>query len=355
LPHAIDPALRNALAQRLRFYRDIGLTDFYRRPVPPELLRAMEAAAAAPSNSLGVSDLTAGSRGEQSMGAPDPASGAGDVHSAAPTVSAAASGPVSSAEVEKIRTEAMGAPAPASMSWEGNTASSASPSSAASLHQENIFGEEPVIRPRKNFVAPPEIGPAISPAERPAALQAIRDEIGDCKRCPLHSGRNKLVFADGSPNARIMFVGEGPGADEDAQGLPFVGRAGQLLNNMIVAMGLKREEVYIANVVKCRPPGNRTPEPVEANTCSPFLFRQIDVVRPQVLVALGATAATYLLGARQPLASLRGRIHAFRGTSLIVTFHPAFLLRDPRQKKEAWADLQIAMKELGLKLPGRDS
>ncbi len=123
--------------------------------------------------------------------------------------------------------------------------------------------------------------------ERAAALQMIRDEIGDCTRCALHKGRNKIVFADGSPTARLMFVGEGPGADEDAQGLPFVGRAGQLLNNMIAAMGLKREEVYIANVVKCRPPGNRTPEPEEANTCTPFLFRQIDVVRPQVLVALG--------------------------------------------------------------------
>ncbi len=157
------------------------------------------------------------------------------------------------------------------------------------------------------------------------------------------------MFADGDANARLMFVGEGPGADEDAQGLPFVGRAGQLLNNMIGAMGLKREEVYIANVVKCRPPQNRTPEPEEANTCSPFLFRQIDVVRPEVIVALGATAATYLLGQRQPLAGLRGRIHAFRGSKLIVTYHPAFLLRDPRQKKEAWADLQIAMRELGLK------
>jgi len=133
-----------------------------------------------------------------------------------------------------------------------------------------------------------------------------------------------------------------------------VGRAGQLLNNMIAAMGLKRGEVYIANVVKCRPPGNRTPEPDEANTCSPFLFRQIDVVRPEVLVALGATAATYLLGQRQPLAGLRGRVHRFRETKLIVTYHPAFLLRDPRRKKEAWADLQIAMRELGLKVPKRD-
>ena len=187
----------------------------------------------------------------------------------------------------------------------------------------------------------------------PLALQLIREDIGDCTRCALHKGRNKIVFADGDANARLMFVGEGPGADEDAQGLPFVGRAGQLLNNMIAAMGLTREQVYIANVVKCRPPQNRTPEPDEANTCSPFLFRQIDVVRPEVIVALGATAATYLLGQRQPLAGLRGRVHSFRGSKLIVTYHPAFLLRDPRQKKEAWADLQIAMRELGLKPPSR--
>ena len=176
---------------------------------------------------------------------------------------------------------------------------------------------------------------------------------GNCKRCRLCEARTNFVFGDGSPWARLVFVGEAPGEDEDLQGLPFVGRAGQKLNEMIVAMGLQRKEVYICNVVKCRPPGNRTPEPTEANTCTPFLFRQIDVVRPQVLVALGATAATYLLGQRQPLAGLRGRVHAFRGTQLIVTYHPAFLLRDPRQKKEAWADLQIAMKELGLKPPSK--
>jgi DNA polymerase len=192
------------------------------------------------------------------------------------------------------------------------------------------------------------------PAERAAALQQLRDEIGDCTRCPLHAGRNQMVFGDGSPTARLMFVGEGPGADEDAQGIPFVGRAGQLLNNMIAAMGLKREEVYIANVVKCRPPGNRVPAPEEGATCSPFLFRQIDIIRPQVLVALGATAATWLLGSRQPLAGLRGRVHSVRGAQLIVTYHPAYLLRDPRQKKEAWADLQIAMRELGLKPPSRE-
>ncbi len=184
------------------------------------------------------------------------------------------------------------------------------------------------------------------------ALRVIQEDIGECTRCALHKGRHTIVFADGSPDARLMFVGEGPGADEDAQGLPFVGRAGQLLNNMIGAMGLKREEVYIANIVKCRPPGNRTPEPEEANTCVQFLNKQIEVVRPEVLVALGATAATYLMGQRQPLAGLRGRVHQFRGAKLIVTYHPAFLLRDPRQKKEAWADLQIAMRELGLKKLG---
>jgi DNA polymerase len=189
---------------------------------------------------------------------------------------------------------------------------------------------------------------------RRAALEAIRAEIGDCTRCPLaYAGRHTIVFADGDPNATLMFVGEGPGADEDAQGLPFVGKAGQLLNNMIMAMGLKREEVYIANIVKCRPPGNRTPEFAEASTCSQFLLKQIDIVRPKVIVALGATAATYLLGVRQSLSSLRGRWHSTRGAKLAVTYHPAFLLRDPRQKGEAWKDLQMVMAELGLKAPAK--
>ena len=212
---------------------------------------------------------------------------------------------------------------------------------------------EPAIPPRKPQPLPPAISSAVIPAAgRAAALEAIRADIGDCTRCPLaFQGRHTIVFADGDPNARLMFVGEGPGADEDAQGLPFVGRAGQLLNNMINAMGLKRSEVYIANIVKCRPPQNRTPEPVEANTCMQFLWRQIDVVKPEVIVALGATAATYLLGGKTSLSSLRGRIHGLRQSKLIVTYHPAYLLRDPRQKGEAWKDLQIAMKELGLKSP----
>src|SRR5271170_5654538 len=194
----------------------------------------------------------------------------------------------------------------------------------------------------------------VAPARKADALIAIQEEIGDCTRCPLaYAGRRKIVFGDGDANARLMFVGEGPGADEDVQGLPFVGKAGQLLNNMIQAMGLKREQVYIANIVKCRPPANRTPEPVEANTCSQFLLKQIDVVQPEIIVALGATAAMYLLGVKQSLSALRGRWHSCRGAKLAVTYHPAFLLRDPRMKSEAWKDLQMVMKEMGLKAPAK--
>lgn len=269
--------LNDALLARMKFYRELGLNDFYRRDVE--------------GSSIAGSLLSAQTQQAADLPfapTPEPA--------AAPAEPISAATPVATAAPAKL---------------------------------------------------------AITVEEKIAVLNLIREDIGDCTRCALHTGRNKIVFADGNPAARLLFVGEGPGADEDAQGLPFVGKAGQLLNNMITAMGLKREEVYIANVVKCRPPANRTPEPEEGATCSPFLFQQIDVIRPQVLVALGATAATYLLGTRQPLAGLRGRVHAVRGTQLIVTYHPAYLLRDPRQKKEAWADLQIAMKELGLKPPAR--
>ena len=201
---------------------------------------------------------------------------------------------------------------------------------------------------------------------RKAKLQVILDDIGpDCQRCKLaKQGRKQIVFGTGDPHAELMFVGEGPGADEDEQGLPFVGRAGQLLNNMITAMGLKREQVYIANMVKCRPPGNRTPERDECDTCSPFLMRQIRVVRPKVIVALGATAAKNLLGMSDSMASLRGRFYDFSppraaertepfDTKLAVTYHPAFLLRDPRQKAETWKDLQMVMKYLGLQPPAK--
>ena len=187
-------------------------------------------------------------------------------------------------------------------------------------------------------------------AGKAAALEQVRALIGDCTRCPLaYAGRRKIVFGDGDPNARLMFIGEGPGADEDEQGLPFVGKSGQLLNNMIQAMGLRREQVYVANVVKCRPPANRAPEWIEASTCTQFLVQQMDIVQPEYVVALGTTAAAYVLGVKQSLASLRGRFHEVRGAKLVVTYHPAFLLRDPRQKGEAWKDLQLVMAAMGLK------
>lgn len=185
--------------------------------------------------------------------------------------------------------------------------------------------------------------------DKSAALKAISEDIGDCTRCRLHKGRKNIVFGVGNIHADLMFVGEGPGADEDEQGEPFVGRAGQLLNNMISAMGLKRQDVYIANVVKCRPPGNRNPEKDESDTCGPFLLRQIEVIRPKVIVALGAVAAKYMLAINDNMANLRGRWYEFKGAKLAVTYHPAYLLRDPRQKKETWKDLQMVMKYLGLK------
>jgi len=234
-------------------------------------------------------------------------------------------------------------------------------SSGREIKLSSLAAEAPEQRP-------PETS-AITSLDRNAQLQVILDEIGpDCQRCPLGKlGRKQIVFGTGDPNAELMFVGEGPGADEDAQGLPFVGRAGQLLNNMIAAMGLKREQVYIANIVKCRPPGNRTPEREECDTCSPFLMRQIQVIRPKVIVALGATAAKNLLGVNDSMASMRGRFYDFSpprtltdsgepfDCKLAVTYHPAFLLRDPRQKKEAWKDLQMVMRYLGLKPPPRAS
>jgi DNA polymerase len=276
-----DPAARDALHARLRFYRELGIGELYRREVDPALWAQPES--------------------------------------------------------QRIPAE--------------NSAVSESPSAPSPSFPQQP--EETAIAPRKPFPAAPALAEALPPEQHFAALKLIREEIGDCTRCALAKGRNKLVFGDGDPNAKLMFVGEGPGADEDASGLPFVGRGGQLLNNMIQAMGLKREQVYIANIVKCRPPGNRTPEPDEAHTCSPFLFQQIDVVRPKVIVALGQTAVTYLTGEKRPLSGWRGVTHPFRGgAKLIVTYHPAFLLRDPNQKKHAWADLQIAMRELGLVRPG---
>ena len=295
MAQTFDPELRRALAERLRYYNELGIYDFYR----PE----------------------------------QPSAGQGAILQERNLIS-------------QPETQEQMPPR--------NTVAAVAPETREK--EENIF----------EIQAPkPEHG-VRDPA---AALKIIREDLGDCTRCKLHAqGRKQIVFGVGNPHAELMFVGEGPGADEDAQGEPFVGRAGQLLNNMIKAMGLRREDVYIANVVKCRPPGNRTPERDECDTCSPFLMRQIAVIQPKVVVALGAVAAKNLLAMNASMAELRGRFYDFmpagvrstdpyssgepwKGARLAVTYHPAFLLRDPRQKGEAWKDLQMVMKFLGLEPP----
>ena len=178
-----------------------------------------------------------------------------------------------------------------------------------------------------------------SPAE---ALAALRAHIGECTRCKLHTlGRTQVVFGVGNPEADLMFVGEAPGADEDAQGVPFIGRAGQLLTKIIEAINLTRGDVYIANVIKCRPPQNRNPEADEVETCEPFLFQQIDLIKPKVIVALGTFAARALLRSTEPISRLRGRVHDYRGATLIPTFHPAYLLRNPSAKRDVWEDMKL--------------
>ncbi len=290
----LDPDLRRALAERVRYCHELGIYDFYRRDSVTMVAAAAVEAVSAPASSI-------------------------------------SSPPQSELREEMAARKSAAVPV---------------------VIEENVFE---VISPK------PEHGVA-DPA---AALKLIREDLGDCTRCKLHQqGRKQIVFGVGNPRAELMFVGEGPGADEDMQGEPFVGRAGQLLNNMIKAMGLQREDVYIANIVKCRPPSNRTPEPDECETCSPFLMRQIAAIKPKVVVALGATAAKNLLAMNSSLGELRGHWYDFKpagsdaswpGTRLAVTYHPAYLLRDPRQKGEAWKDLQMVMKYLGIEPPKKSS
>ncbi len=181
---------------------------------------------------------------------------------------------------------------------------------------------------------------APSAATAEEGLRLIREELGDCTRCRLHGGRTTLVYGVGNPDAALMFVGEAPGRDEDLQGIPFVGRAGQLLTRIIEAIDLRRDDVYIANVIKCRPPDNRNPQPDEVRTCEPFLFAQIDAIRPRVIVAMGSFAARTLLRTEDAISRLRGRVFEFRGARLIPTFHPAFLLRSPDRKRDVWEDMK---------------
>ena len=272
---ALDPQLRRALADRVRFYNELGIYDFYRRE----------------------------------------------------TVAVGSDTPEIASTPETLTPEPMPSRPKTVL--------------AAPVTEEDLFA------------APKPESKTSDPAQ---ALRLIREDLGDCTRCRLHQqGRKQIVFGVGDPRAELMFIGEAPGADEDQQGEPFVGRAGQLLNNMIKAMGIRREDVYIANIIKCRPPGNRTPERDECETCSPFLMRQIAAIRPKVIVALGAVAAKTLLAINAPMSELRGHWYDFRGTKLAVTYHPAFLLRDPRQKKETWKDLQMVMKELNMPLPSKSA
>ena len=232
--------------------------------------------------------------------------------------------------------------------------------------REDSLLPKPISRPQAAAPAPSAASsaPASVFAPRPAGpslfdsvnkipgdtLLKIREDLGDCTRCKLHKTRKNIVFADGNPKAELVFVGEGPGADEDAQGLPFVGRAGKLLNQMIEAMGLRRQDVYICNVVKCRPPENRLPEKDEVEKCSPFLLRQLDTIAPKVIVCLGACAAQTLLETNRGISQFRGQWLDFRGHKLIATYHPAYLLRNPSAKAEVWKDLQKVMAVLGLEL-----
>jgi uracil-DNA glycosylase family 4 len=277
MPSVTDPEMRQAIADRIRFYNDLGIYDFYRRePASSEVVTSLQTERDSAQRQEPIEEM-----------------------------------PRAKASV-----------AVAAREENSSLAASSNP-------ETNV--QDPV-----------------------RALQIIREDIGDCTRCKLHKqGRKQIVFDVGKPNADLMFIGEAPGADEDMKGEPFVGREGQLLNNMIKAMGLSREEVYIANIIKCRPPGNRQPERDECETCSPFLMRQISVVKPKAIVALGAVAAKTLLAINAPMSEFRGHWYDFRGTKLAVTYHPAFLLRDPRQKKETWKDLQMVMRELGLPMPAK--
>jgi uracil-DNA glycosylase family 4 len=277
MPSVTDPEMRQAIADRIRFYNDLGIYDFYRRePASSEVVTSLQTERDSAQRQEPIEEM-----------------------------------PRSKASVAVVAAEEN--------------------SSLAASSKPEAGVQDPV-----------------------RGLQIIREDIGDCTRCPLHKqGRKQIVFGVGNPNADLMFIGEAPGADEDMKGEPFVGRAGQLLTNMIKAMGLSREEVYIANIIKCRPPGNRQPERDECETCSPFLMRQISVVKPKAIVALGAVAAKTLLAINAPMSEFRGHWYDFRGTKLAVTYHPAFLLRDPRQKKETWKDLQMVMRELGLPMPAK--
>ncbi len=253
--------------------------------------------------------------------------------------------------VEQIREEGMdGLPI-------GEPPAAASP--LPSREPEAVPRPAPEAQPRPTVKAEPparsvELFSKYPGLEAAGSLQQLHEFIGDCRRCKLWPMRTNLVFGVGNEKAELMFVGEAPGADEDLRGEPFVGRAGQLLTDIIErGMGMPRSEVYICNVIKCRPPGNRNPEPDEVAACEPFLFRQIELVRPRVIVGLGTFAVQALLKVKTPISKLRGNWHELRGIRMMPTFHPAYLLRNPADKRLVWQDIQLVMKELGRPIPRR--
>lgn len=214
------------------------------------------------------------------------------------------------------------------------------------LEQKDLFGNTiltgaPPGKKKETAAAPPYPDEPWAGAK---SLKELHDAICDCLKCPLGPTRTKFVFGTGSPNAGVMFIGEAPGADEDAQGEPFVGRAGQLLTKIIESVGMKREDVYICNIIKCRPPNNRAPLPTEVETCTPYLLRQIELIRPKFIISLGRTAAQWLLNTTDNLGKMRGKIHDYNGVQLIVTYHPAALLRNPEWKRPTWEDMKMFRK-----------
>lgn len=212
---------------------------------------------------------------------------------------------------------------------------------------------EPLDRPLDRTLASEEISEMTGQVDAAAALSIIEQEVRQCEQCvELVAGRTQTVFGDGSPQARLCFLGEAPGRDEDAQGIPFVGRAGKLLNDIIHACTLQREDVYILNVIKCRPPENRNPAPTEAENCRGFLQRQLGVIKPEYICCLGTVAAQNLLDTKETIGRLRGKFHDYQGIKVLATYHPAYLLRNPSAKRQVWDDMKILMQDMGIPIPG---
>jgi DNA polymerase len=307
MPERLPTATQEKLTQRLTYYEDLGIKLFYRTRDAVSALSHVDTPVCPEGQTVCVSSDMPSSTGDA------------EIASKLASTSSSIEEPLPKAPTKPIVSTASRVPS--------------SPSAA----KIEILPKAPEISLFDSVNRIPDDN-----------LLKVREDLGDCTRCKLHRSRKTIVFADGNPKAELVFVGEGPGHDEDVQGLPFVGRAGKLLNQMIEAMGLQRKDVYICNVVKCRPPENRLPERDEIEQCSPFLLRQLDVIAPKVIVCLGACAAQTLLQTNRGISHFRGQWLEFRGHKLMATYHPAYLLRNPAAKGEVWKDLQKVMSVLGL-------